>query len=372
MRVGIAGYGTMGKLHSYAYRAAPMIRSGAVRFEPVLISGRDGHAVAAAAARYGIAEWTDSWQALVEHPDIDVVDVCTPPGTHAAIAKAAAAAGKAVLCEKPLAVTYADARDAEHAVLQAGVRHAVGFNYRRVPALALLAEMVAGGEIGEVRLWRGTWLSDEFVDPTIPFDWRFDAAMGGTTIADIGSHLVDLAEMLVAPVDEVCTTSSTFVGHRPAGDLPARRVEVDDASAALVRFTSGAHGVLEVARSAPRRPCDFSIEVNGTTGTLFFSYDRLNELWFGDGRDDERLYGLRRIRVEHPRHPETDGWWPIGQGVGYDATFVNQAAALAEAWPTGVWSPGFEVGARVVAVCSAMERSATERRWVPVAEITGR
>jgi predicted dehydrogenase len=111
--------------------------------------------------------------------------------------------------------------------------------------------------------------------------------------------------------------------------------------------------------------------VNGTTGTLFFSYDRLNELWYGDGRDDDRHYGLRRIRVEHPRHPETAGWWPIGQGIGYDATFINHVAGLAEQWETGQWSPGFDVGARVVRVCSAMERSVAERRWVHVEEVLG-
>ncbi len=370
VRVGIAGYGSMGRLHCYSYRAAPMIRPGGVRFEPVIISGRDRRAVAEAAHRYGIEEWTERWETLVERPDIDVVDICTPPGTHAAIAIAAASTGKSVMCEKPLAVTYPDAWAALDAVARSGVRHAVGFNYRHLPAVSLLAEMVAAGDIGEVRLWRGTWLSDEFADPTIPFDWRFEASLGGSTIADLGSHLMDLAEWMVGPVADVVATSATFVTERPDGEA-TRAVEVDDASAALVRFSSGAQGVLQVARAAPRRPCDFTIEVNGTAGTLVFSYDRLNELWFGDGNDDRRLYGMRRIRVEDPSQPETAGWWPIGQGIGYDASFVNQVAALAEEWDSGRWSPGFDVGARIVRVCSAMERSAAEGRWVSVDEVLG-
>lgn len=369
VRVGIAGYGLMGRMHAYAYGAAPLIRSAPVRFEPVVISGRDRGAVAAAAHRYGIGEWTDHWETLVQRADVDVVDICTPPGAHAAIAIAAARAGKSILCEKPLATTYGDALAALQAVRGAGVQHAVGFNYRHLPAVSLLAEMVAAGEVGEVRLWRGTWLSDEFVDPATPFDWRFDAAMGGTTIADLGCHLVDLAEWIVGPVADVAACSSTFVTERPEGGR-RRTVNVDDASSALLRFAGGAQGVLAVARAAPRRPCDFTIEVNGSCGSLFFSYDRLNELWFGDGRDDERRYGMRRIRAEHPSQPETDGWWPIGQGIGYDATFVNQVAALADGWGTGVWSPGFDVGARVVRVCAAMERSAAERRWVAVHDVT--
>lgn len=368
VRVGIAGYGVMGRLHTYAYRAAPMIRPGAVRFEPVLISGRDRRAVTGAAQRYGIEEWTERWETLIERSDLDLIDICTPPGTHAAIAIAAAQAGKSVLCEKPLAVTYADAVAAFDAVTAAGVRHAVGFNYRHLPAIALLAEMVAAGEIGEVQLWRGSWLSDEFTDPATPFDWRFEASMGGSTIADLGCHLLDLAEWIVGPVNEVVANSATFVSTRADGHT-TRAVTVDDASSALIRFAGGAQGVLEVARAAPRRPCDFTIEVNGTGGTLFFSYDRLNELWFGDGRNDERHYGMRRIRVEHPSHPETTGWWPIGQGIGYDASFVNQVATLAEHWDDHRWIPGFDVGVRIARVCSAMERSAAEHRWVPVDQV---
>ncbi len=370
LRVGIIGYGMMGRIHAYGYRAAPLIRPTQVRFRPVIMSGRNAEAVARVAHECDVEEWTDDWGRLVARADVDVVDICSPPGTHAEIARAAAAAGKAVFCEKPLATSYADAAGARDAVLSAGVRHAIGFNYRRLPAVSLLAELVAGGELGEVRLWRGTWLSDEFVDTAIPFDWRFEAAMGGSTIADLGSHLVDLATWMLGPITEVSATSATFVAERSApGGM--RQVEVDDASSALIHFASGASGTMEVARAAPRRPCDFVVEVNGSRATAIFSYARLNELWFGSADEDSRFYGLRRIRAEHPRHPETTGWWPIGQGVGYDASFVNQAADLAAAWSDSSWSPGFEEGASVAAVCESMERSARERRWVAVSEVTG-
>jgi predicted dehydrogenase len=368
LRVGIVGYGMMGRCHSYGYLAAPMIRPGSVHFRPVVMSGRNEAAVAKASADCGIDEYVTDWRTLVERSDVDVVDICSPPGTHAEIAIAAAAAGKAVICEKPLATNYADAARARDAVVAAGVQHAVGFNYRRLPAVSLLKEMVEGGELGEIRLWRGTWLSDEFVDPSIPFDWRFEAAMGGTTICDLGSHLVDLATWMLGPVDEVSATSATYVRERAVAG-GTRPVEIDDASSALIRFRSGAQGTMEVARVAPRRPCDFVVEVNGSTGTAVFSYNNLNELWFATVEDDPRLYGMRRVRAEHPSQPETQGWWPIGQGVGYDASFINQTADLAAAWPDSPWTPNFVDGAKVSAVCESMERSVRERRWVSVDEV---
>ncbi len=369
LRVAIVGYGMTGRAHAYAYRAAPLLRPAPVRFVPVVMTGRDEAALAAASSALGVEEWMTDWRDAVARADVDVVDICTPPGTHAEIAVAAAAAGKAVVCEKPLATSYADAARARDAVVAAGVRNAVMFNYRHLPALALMAEMVRSGELGEIRLWRGTWLSDEFVDPDIAFDWRFESAMGGSTIADLGSHLVDLATWMLGPVAEVTATSSTFIEDRRQG-ATSRRVEIDDASSALVRFASGAQGTMEVARVAPRRPCDVIVEVNGSRGTASFSYARLNELWFGSVDDESRHYGLRRIRAEHPLHPETAGWWPIGQGVGYEASFINSMADLAASWPSGQWTPSFADGAQVAAVCAAMERSALERRWVEVAEVT--
>jgi len=336
-----------------------------------VISGRNKAKVARAAAAYGIEQWVGDWRELVNRPDVDIVDICTPPGTHAEIAAAAAVAGKAVICEKPLAVSYAQAVEATASVQRAGVLNAIGFNYRRLPAVSLMKRMVGEGAVGKVRLWRATWLSDEFVDPSIPFDWRFDRAMGGSTIADLGSHLIDLALWMVGGVAEVSAQSETFVRARsnPSGSglVP---VTVDEASAALIRFESGARGVFEMARTAVRRPCDFTIEVNGETGTLVFEYARLNELLYGDGADLPGLYGMRTIRAEHETHPYARNWWPIGQGVGYGSSFVNHLGDLLERWPDGPWEPDFSQGLAVQAVCEAIERAAAERRWVGVAEVT--
>ena len=369
--IGVVGYGMMGKAHSYAYTAAPVMRSLPHRPRLQVISGRDAEKVARAAAAYGFDSWVTDWRELVQRQDVDIVDICTPPGTHAEIAAAAAAAGKAVLCEKPLAVTYAQARAAADAVAHASVLNAVDFNYRRLPAVSLMKRMVDEGAVGKVRLWRATWLSDEFVDPKIPFDWRFDRSMGGSTIADLGSHLFDMALWMVGEIAEVSAQSETFVRERqnPQGQ-GTTKVTVDDASSALLKFKSGARGTVEMARTAVRRPCDFTIEINGETGTLVFEYARLNELLYGDGGDAPGLYGMRRIRAEHETHPYAQDWWPIGQGVGYGASFVNHLGDLLERWPAGPWEPDFGQGAAVQAVCEAIERAAAERRWVAVDEVT--
>ena len=203
VRVGVVGYGMMGRAHSYGYRVAPMLYVLPVRPVVAAISGRDAAAVEAAAEAYEIPAWTTDWRTLVDDPTIDIIDICTPPGTHAEIAMAAAAAGKAILCEKPLTATYADAVVAADAVASSGVLNAVGFNYRRLPALALMQQMIQDGAVGEVLLWRANWMSDEFADPAIPFDWRFDPSMGGTTIADLGCHLFDMALWMVGDVERV-------------------------------------------------------------------------------------------------------------------------------------------------------------------------
>ena len=370
--IGIVGYGTMGRAHSYGYRAAPLIRDLPCRPRVRVMSGRNRDAGERAARELGAERFTTDWRELVASPDVEIVDVCTPPGAHAEVIEAAAELGKATICEKPLAADWEDACRAAGAVRRAGVKNAIGFNYRRLPALALMKQLIEDGRVGAVRLWRGSWLSDEFADPEIPFDWRFERSVGASTIADLGAHLIDLAGWLVGDIEAVSAQSRTFTETRrdpAAGAVEPRAVDVDDASSALLHFASGALGVFEVAKTCVRRPCDFTVEVNGERGTLRFDYARLNELWFGDGADPPELYGMRRIRAEHPRHPETSGWWAIGQGIGYGASFVNQAADLLEQWPGGTWDPDFSVGLAVQAGCEAIERAAAEHRWVALDEI---
>ncbi len=371
--IGIIGYGMMGKAHSYGYTLAPHIRALGCRPQLRVISGRHRDGVEHAARTYGVDRAVTDWRRVIAASDVDIVHICTPPGTHAELVGAAAQAGKAVVCEKPLAADYADALRATDAVRRAGVNNAIGFNYRRLPALSLMKQMIDEGRIGEPRLWRGTWLSDEFLDPEVPFDWRFRRSQGASTIADLGAHLIDLAGWMIGEVESVSAQSETFVTARrdPAGgDAVQAEVDVDDASSALLRFRGGALGVFETAKIGPRRPCDFVVEINGSRGTLRFDYARLNELWYGDADEPAELYGMRRIRAERQEHPQTQGWWPIGQGIGYGASFVNQAADLLQQWPDGTWTPDLQTGLQVQAVCTAIERAALQRRWVEVADVS--
>jgi predicted dehydrogenase len=368
--VAIIGYGIMGKAHAYAYRVAPTIRSLPCTPRVRVITGRHDEGVERAARAYDVPEWSTDLRTTIARDDIDIVDVCTPPGTHAEIVEAAAQAGKAILCEKPFTTTYAGGQRALASVRAAGVLNAIGFNYRRLPAVALMKDMIEGGAIGEIRLFRAIWLTDEFTDPLTPFDWRFDRRLGGTTVADLGSHLFDLGRWLVGDFDEVVAQSETFVRERPdaEGGAPVA-VTVDDSSSVLVRFASGARGVFEMTRSCVRHPCDLTVEVNGASGSLRFDYARLNELWYGGQGDDPYLYGMRRIRAEHPTHPYAAQWWPLGQGVGFGSSFVNQVCDHLERWPDGPWTPDLGDGLKVQAICAAAERSVEERRWVAVAEI---
>ena len=231
-----------------------------------------------------------------------------------------------------------------------------------------MQQMVAEGRIGTPRLWRSSWLSDEFSDPSMPFDWRFDQQMGASTIADLGSHLIDLAEWMVGPITDVCGQSQivTPVRREAQGDGQVR-VTVDESSSALLQFAGGARGTFEVSKTCVRHPCDFTVEVNGSDGTMIFEYARLNELRYGTSAEPRNIYGMHTIRAEDPVHPYAAQWWPIGQGVGYEASFVNSAAELLAAWPGGPWVPDLRTGLQVQRVCAAIESSVAERRWISVA-----
>jgi predicted dehydrogenase len=369
VRIAIIGYGFMGRVHSYAFRVASMMRSLPCTPRLSVLCGRSENDVRRAAASYGFDEWSTDWRSVVERSDIDIVDVCTPPGHHADVVAAAAEAGKAIICEKPLAESYERARRAADAATHAGVLHASIFNYRHLPAVALMQQMIADGAVGDPLLWRAIWLGDEFADTAIPFDWRFDLPFGGSTILDLGAHAVDLARWMVGEVDEVVAQSATFITKRASAGDRSVPVTVDDASAALARFTNGARGVFEFAKVCHGRPTDFGVEVNGRDGTLLFDYRHLNELWFSSAEDEPRQYGIRKIRAEHPSQPYASSWWPAALGLGYEAGFVDQICDLLERWPDGPWSPNLNDALKTQAVCVAMERSASTRGWVSVSDV---
>lgn len=367
IHVALIGYQFMGKAHSNAYRQVPHFFDSPALPVMQVICGRNRAGVSAAAGRLGWKEWSTSWEEVVNRPDIDLVDIATPGDTHLPICLEAAKAGKAILCEKPLANSLEEARTMLAAVLAGGAPHMLCHNYRKVPAVALAKEIIAGGELGTLRHFRGTYLQDWSMSPELPLLWRFDQRKAGSgALGDLGSHLVDLARFLVGEIGGVSALLETFVKERPLADDPARkgRVTVDDASLALLRFANGAVGSIEATRFAPGRKNYNAFEINGSLGSLSFNLERLNELKLFRCQDAEHSRGFKDILVTEPSHPYMS-WWPPGHVIGYEHTFVHIVHDLMQAMARNrPASPDFRDGVENQRVIEAIQESARSGQWI--------
>ncbi|MFK4110893.1 Gfo/Idh/MocA family protein [Streptomyces sp. NPDC002176] len=366
LRIGMVGYAFMGAAHSQGWRTAGRVFD--LPREPVLsvLCGRDGTAVRAAADRHGWAATETDWRALIARDDVDLVDICTPGDSHAEIALAALAVGKHVLCEKPLANTVEEAEAmaaAAETAYERGQLAMVGFNYRRVPAVALARRMITEGRLGTVRHVRVSYLQDWLVDPEFPLTWRLRKETAGSgALGDLGAHVIDVAQYLAGEkLAGVSALTETFVRQRPLAEGGSGPVTVDDAAVFTGRFASGALGSFEATRYATGRKNALRIELNGERGSLAFDLERLNELSFHDGTEPGTHAGFRRILVTEPDHPYLDAWWPPGHGLGYEHTFVHQARDLVHAIAEGRKPvPSFADGLEVQRVLAAVEESAAK------------
>ena len=375
--IGMVGYAFMGRAHSQAWRNVAAAFDVPLRPELAAICGRDPGGVARAADRLGWAASETDWRQLIERDDVDLVDICTPGASHAEIAIAALDAGKHVLCEKPLGNSVAEAEAMAAAARRAapGALAMVGFNYRRVPAIALAASMIADGALGAIRHVRASYLQDWLSDPDAPASWRLQRQTAGSgALGDLGSHAVDLVLHLTGlDLTEVVAVTETFVAERP---LPAAggsglsataaggsvAVDVDDAFCALGRLAGGATVTLEATRVATGRKNALRLEINGTKASLAFDLERLNELVI-----DEGDAAARRLLVTEPDQPYVEGWWPPGHVLGWDHTFVHEARDLLTAIAAGVQPrPSFDDGLRVQRVLSAVADSAASGSWQKV------
>ena len=375
LRVGMVGYGFMGKAHSQAWRNAPRFFDLSLRPELTALCGRDSAAVASAAETYGFAGWETDWERLIAREDIDVVDICTPGDTHAEIAIAALEEGKHVLCEKPLANTVEQGREMVAAAERASARGQaamVGFNYRRVPALALARQIIADGRLGTVYQVRAQYLQDWIVDPDFPLVWRLQAEKAGSgALGDLGAHSIDLAQYLTGqPIVGVSALLETLIPERPlpgaysglsaVGGAGRGRVTVDDAALFTARFEGGAIGVFEATRFATGHKNAMRIEVSGSLGSLSFDFEAMNELSYYDATQDVEVAGFRRILVTEPGHPYLAAWWPPGHLIGYEHTFTHEIKDFVEAVASGTApEPSFAEGLRVQLVLAAVSESAT-------------
>jgi predicted dehydrogenase len=383
LRVGMVGYAFMGAAHSQAWRTVNRAFDLPLSAELSVVCGRSEKGVAAAAAKLGWSEHTTDWRSLIERDDIDLIDVCTPGDTHAEITLAALAAGKHVLCEKPLANSVAEAREMAVAAAQAqtrGVRAMCGFNYRRVPAVALMRQLIEAGRIGTIRHVRAVYLQDWIVDPEFPLVWRLRKDVAGSgALGDIGAHIVDLTQFVTGQrIATVSALTETFVRERPlpgeSAGLAASsngsgmgEVTVDDAALFLARLDGGAVATYEATRFATGRKNGLRVEINGSLGSLAFDFERMNELEFYDGTRPSAEQGFTTILVTEPDHPYMAAWWPPGHLIGYEHSFTHQMRDLIEAIGTGQDpTPSFTDALQVQLVLDAVERSAASAAWVEV------
>ncbi|MFB2550312.1 Gfo/Idh/MocA family protein [Ensifer soli] len=366
LRIGLIGTGFMGKAHVFGFAMAEKVFDLPYAIVLRTVADVTEEAAARAAADLGFARSTSDWRTLVEDPEIDVVDITAPNALHREMALAAIAAGKHVYCEKPLAPSAADARAMAEAAAAAGVVTQVGFNYLCNPMLALARDLIASGELGEIRGYRGLHAEDYMADADGVFTFRHDTA-GGGALADIGSHALATAEFLLGPITQVMGDCVTMIGERPDERGGRRAVEVDDVGRAFLRFASGAQGSIEANWIATGRKMQHDFEVYGSRGTLHFSQERFNELHLYTTADPPGRRGFRRIEAA-PEHPPYGRFCVApGHQLGFNDLKAIEVAGYLRAISGETAEPfGFTAGLRIQNLVETIHRSSSEGRWLAV------
>ncbi|MEN1678379.1 MAG: Gfo/Idh/MocA family oxidoreductase [Planctomycetota bacterium] len=372
LRIGLIGCGFMGRAHSNAYNRVANFFDTPIKPRLAAVCSRDAAVTQAFADKWGYASTETDWRRLIGRDDIDAVDICVPNNLHAEITSAAAAAGKAVLCEKPLAMNAAEGEAMCEAVEAAGVPNMVWYNYRRVPAVMLAKQLIDEGKLGRVYHYRANFLQDWTIAEDLPQGgaalWRLDSAAAGSGVTgDLLAHCIDTAMWLNGPIDDVSAMTETFVKqrvHQSTGDV--QPVTIDDACAFLCHFENGSLGLFESTRYARGHKALYTLEINGQHASLRWDLHDLHRLEYFSHADEGRLRGWRSIHVtDHDgSQPYMDKWWVPGLQIGYEHSFVHQVADFLEGLATGrPAGPTFRDALETQRVCDAVLRSATERRW---------
>src|SRR5437868_1490553 len=377
LNLGMIGYGFMGRAHSNAYRKVANFFD--LERKPVLQAAcaRNEAAIKAFAEKWGYANIETDWRKLVERKDIDVIDVCTPNNTHKEIALAAAANGKMILCEKPLAMNAAEGREMVAAVEKAKVPNMVWYNYRRIPAVTLAKRIVDEGRLGKIFHYRAKFLQDWTIKADLPQGgqglWRLDVAAAGSGVSgDLLAHCIDTAIWLNGRVDRVCALTETFVKER-MHNLTGKEdpVGIDDACIFMGTFTNGSLANFESTRYARAHKALYTFEINGENMSLFWDLHNLHRLQVFDYRDEGRIRGWKSVHVpdNSPDHPYMDKWWVPGLAIGYDASFTHQVADFIQGLESGKpQGPTFKDALETQCVLDAILDSAKSQKWVNVAK----
>lgn len=373
LKIGLIGYGFMGRAHSNAFRKAPnffeLPRRPALR----AVCGRDAAKLKPFAQRWGYESQETDWRKLVARPDIDLIDIACPNDMHQQIALAAAKAGKMILCEKPLAMNGAQGLVMVRAIEKAGVPNMVWYNYRRVPAVTLAKQLIDEGRLGRIFHYRAKFLQDWTISKDLPQGgaglWRLDVKVAGSGVTgDLLAHCIDTALWLNGPFDKVNAMTETFVKERKHNITgKVEKVGIDDACAFLARFKNGALATFESTRYARGHKALYTFEINGEHASIAWDLHDLHRLQYFEHRDEGRLQGWRSIHITDGDHPYMDKWWVPGLQIGYEHSFVHQFAdflfGLSQGKPA---SPTFREALETQYVCDAVLKSAKANRWEKV------
>lgn len=390
MNVGLVGYQFMGKAHSHAWLSAPHFFD--LPIHPVMhtLCGRTREKVVSTAQRWGWKNAETDYHAMLKNPEIDLVDVGVPNNAHPEVVIAAAEAGKAIACEKPLARTLKEAREMHAAVKKSGVKNFVWFNYRRVPAVTMAHQLVKQGRIGRIFHVRALYLQDWIKNANIPLVWRMSKEVAGSgSHGDLCAHSIDMLRYITGDeFTEVCGMMETFIKQRPIGEMleglttnadalkekgPQKMgsVDVDDAVWFMCKLKGGGLGTFEATRFATGHHNTNSIEINGDQGALRFDFPNFSFLDFFDDTLPPSEKGWRRISCTTGNHPYAGHYWPADHPIGYAETFINTAAdiTLAMAGKIDDFHANFDDGLRCQEVLEAVSLSAQQKRWVNVGEV---
>ena len=374
LNIGLVGYGFMGRTHSNAFLQAG--RFFDLPYLPVLkaVCARNPDRVQSFADNWGYESVETDWRKLVERKDIDLIDIASPNDTHAEIAIAAAKAGKMVMCEKPLGRNAAEAKAMVEAVEAAKVPNTVWYNYRRVPAVVLLKNLLDEGRFGRIFHYRAKFLQDWTISKDLPQGgeglWRLDVAVAGSGVTgDLLAHNIDTAMWLNGPITEVVAMTETFIKerkHNLTGNVEP--VGIDDASAFLCRFQNGSLATFEATRYARGHKALYTLEINGEHASAFWDLHDLHRIQYFDHRDEGITRGWRSVHVTDGDHPYMKHWWVPGLQIGYEHTFIHQFADFLEAIGEGKEAaPTFRDGLATDYVTDAVLKSAKTRQWEKVA-----
>ena len=371
LRIGLIGTGFMGRTHSNGYNRVDNFFPE-LQYSPVLkaVCSRNKEKVQAFADQWGYESIETDWKALIARNDIDAVDICTPNDMHAEIAIAAAKAGKMILCEKPLARSLAESKGMVDAVEKAGVKNTVWYNYRRLPAVSLAKQIVDSGKLGKIFHYRANFLQDWTISADVPQGgtaaWRLDAdAAGSGVTGDLLAHCIDTAMWLNGGIKDVSAVTETFIKermHQVTGKM--QKVGIDDACIFHCHFDNGSLGLFESTRYARGHKALYTFEINGEHASIRWDLHDLNRLEYFDHRDESIVRGWRSIHVTDGDQPYMDKWWVPGLGIGYEHSFIHQAADFLKSLETGSdCHPTFKDAYETQKVCEAVIDSANSKSW---------